>query len=107
MATRGGVNGSLKFLSKLSTTVLKSIPKGTQTKAIKIRATKSQETLEKFLRSLETQCKRRNSNQRSNGRKTDKIAQNRELRTVRYSTLDGPRFKNQKPNFVETVLFSV
>jgi hypothetical protein len=106
-ATRGGVNGSLKFLSKLSTTVPKSTPKGTQTKATKTRATKSQETLEKFLRSLETQRKRRNSNRRSNGRKTNKTTQNIELWTVCYSILDSPLFKNQKLNFMKIVLFSV
>jgi hypothetical protein len=36
-----GVNGSLKFLSKLSTAVPKSTPKGTKTKSMKTRATKS------------------------------------------------------------------
>jgi hypothetical protein len=64
--------------------------KGTQTKAIKTRATKSQDNLDKFLRSLETQRKRQNSNRRPNGRETDKIAQDRELRTVHCSTLDSP-----------------
>jgi hypothetical protein len=34
-----GVNGSLKFLSKLSTAVPKSTPKGTQAKVTKTRAT--------------------------------------------------------------------
>jgi hypothetical protein len=84
------VNESQNFLSKLSTTVPKSTPKGTQTKATKTRATKSQENLNKFHRSLEKQRKRRNSNRRSNGRETDKTTQDKELQTVCYSTPDSP-----------------
>jgi hypothetical protein len=85
-----GVNGSLKFLLKLSTTIPKLTPKRHTNKSYITRATKSQETLEKFLRSLETQRKRRNSNRRSNGRETNKTAQNKELRTVCYSIPDSP-----------------
>jgi hypothetical protein len=106
---RGSVNESLKFISKLLIAVPKSTAKDTQTKASKTRATKSQENLDKFLRLLHTQHKRWNSNQRPNRRETDKTTQNRELLTVCYSTqyLDSLQFKNQKPNSIETVLFSV
>jgi hypothetical protein len=52
---RGGVlNESLKFLSKLPTTVPKSILKGHTNKSYKTRDIKSQGNLEKFLGSLET-----------------------------------------------------
>jgi hypothetical protein len=62
-------------------------------------------TLETFIRSLETQRKRRNSNRKPNGRETDQNSTDCELRTVCYSTTDSSQVKNLKTNSAEAVLF--